>query len=205
MVISVFFSEDPQQIEYKNGIIKSFYTHWFNDQSAPTEIWQPYYIYLFAQIKAAQEANPQLNVALSHSVYVREGRDFIRANLPNVTYLFLTVPQDELIRRHKQRFAKFAEGIKLSIEEAFKLAYQADYSEELYLAKTTETFRGIQPLAEDEKNCHQLQSNTETYFSELNKLLGLPPPVSVDVAAIQQINYDRFNNLKKEDTASYTS
>jgi hypothetical protein len=34
--------------------------------------------FLFSQIKAAQEANPQLNVVLTHSVYVREGRDSIQ-------------------------------------------------------------------------------------------------------------------------------
>jgi gluconate kinase len=190
----LYWSTTPEEKGLFANLVKAF-DFWFEGTPAPAELWQPYFDTVIARVRAAAAAHDRVCVSLT--VYHRETRDFLRARLPDHTFIVLRVSAPELIRRARVRFAEYAKARGQPFERAFEEAHGLSagaFTDADFEARTTAIMRGLQPLAPDERaRCHELVADDGAPWAALHTLLGLPPPpATVPVEEIAQVNYARF-------------
>lgn len=187
----LFFSEDPADQALFARLVESF-SFWFEGRPAPPELWHPYYTRQCGRVRAAL-AEGHTRVCVSLTVYHRETRDFLRAQLPNHTFLLLRCSQEELIRRARVRFAQYAASRGQSVEDCWLDAHKAPYSEEAFVRQTLDVMRGLQPIAEGERGCFEVDGTLGRPFEAIYQHLGLgEPPESLPVEEVAEVNYARF-------------
>lgn len=193
---ALLFSTDPAERQLFARFVQAF-DSWFEEQPAPRELWEPYYSLQCERVRAALRAHA--NVVISLTVYHREVRDFLRAQLPEHLFVLLRCSREELLRRARVRFAEYARSKSLSFPEAWEQAHgcaPGSFSDAEFESKTLHIMRGLQPLQPDEQRCVELDVSDGAPWAKLHDLLRLgPPPEVVPVEAIAAVNYDRFKQL----------
>lgn len=185
------FSTDPAERALFVQFVKAF-EFWFRSEPAPPEFWHAYLEHQCALVNAARAAGRE-DVVVSLTVYHREARDFIRAQLPDHEYIILQCDANELVRRARIRFAEYAAVCGQTFEECFVSQYKEPYSDAAFEAQTRRIMRGLQPLEPDEARTHVIDVTEGSPWSELHSLLGLPEPSdAIPVEEIARINYARF-------------
>lgn len=193
------WSKEPAEQALWADLLQAF-SHWFEGRPAPPALWQPLYRLQCARVRAAL-AGGEKRIAMSLTVYHRETRDFIRAQLPEHVFILLRCDVEELVRRARVRFAAYAASRGETVAAAFEAAHKAPYSEEAWLAMTHSIMRGLMPLEPDERGaggaggggCHELDVTDGRPWRALFALLGLgEPPEDMPTEAIAAINYERF-------------
>eukprot|EP00732_Lithocolla_globosa_P004559 Lithocolla_globosa_v1_NODE_4281_length_1472_cov_13.410727.p1 type:complete len:231 gc:universal NODE_4281_length_1472_cov_13.410727:742-1434(+) len=191
----MFHSSDEEDKQKVKDLSTCFYSYWFDEKPAPTSLWHPYYQNLFDRAKAEREKHPDKPVVITHSVYNRECRDHIRHVCGDgLKFIMLDCPEQELLRRHTERFAKVAEKNNKTVEELYETLHKEPYTKEGFSEKTLKILRGLQPLQPDESKSFTLQvsSNDHTLFERLHRGLDLPPPSdNIPYKEIAAINYQR--------------
>ncbi|XP_012563677.2 uncharacterized protein LOC101236463 isoform X1 [Hydra vulgaris] len=183
-------SKEPEHVEWKTNLMKAFYEYWFDEKSAPRELWEPYYQGVANLVKKAHESNSE--VVVSISVYNREVRDFFRLQFPHYIFILLNLSEDELVRRHIKRFEAFAESQSKTIEEVYQEIYKEPYSMDNYLKQTKRILKGFQPIAKDEVLSFAIDVSDEMYKT-LHDVLQLPPPQGIiPIEDIANKNYKRW-------------
>ena len=203
---ALMFSAEPADRELTANFRAAF-AYWFKEEPAPPHLWQPYYAAACARARAAAAAAAAADAGsgaclggagVSLTVFPREVRDFLRAELPEHVFILLRVPPDELVRRARQRFAAYAEARGQSPAEAWAALHGgAALTDAVFERSTRDIMRGLQPLGDDELRAgrsHELVVGDDgAPWHALHALLGLPPPpAAVPVAEIAEINYARF-------------
>jgi gluconate kinase len=189
-------SSEPNERQLFQSLIEAFYKHWFLGLEAPEELWHPYLLHQFERIRTALGQNE--HVVISLSVYHRQVRDFIRMHFPQHCFILLQCNEEELLRRAKVRFAKYADANGKSVEEMYEDLYKEAYSEAKWQARTLNIHRGMQPLEADETMCHNVDVSDKQPYNQIHMLLGLSPPASeIPVDEIAAMNYDRFKSSAK--------
>jgi len=172
------------------SFVKAF-DFWFKSEPAPPALWQPHLARQCAAARAAHAAGR--DAAVSLTVYHREARDFLRAQLPEHDFLLLRCGEDELVRRARVRFAEYAAARGQTVEGCFEAFYNEPFSDAAFEAQTRRVMRGLQPLAPDEARAHELDVTDGAPWRALHALLGLgAPPEVVPVEEIARVNYARF-------------
>lgn len=188
----LFFSSDPEDRALFGKLIEAF-GFWFEGRPAPRALWEPYYARQCARVRAALAAG-HADVAISLTVYHRETRDYLRAQLPEHTYVLLRCSPAELIRRARVRFAEYARSREQSVEECWLASHKTAYSESEFTRQTLDVMRGLQPIEADEKGCFEVDVTEGRPFDALFPLLGLgSAPEAVPVEEIAAVNYKRFD------------
>ena len=189
----LYWSSAPGEKELFSNLIKAF-DFWFENKPAPVDLWHPYFQHVIAKVRATTAVHA--DVCISLTVYHRETRDFLRAHLPEHTFVLLRVSAPELIRRARVRFAEYAKSRGQTFERAFEQAHglaAGSFSDADFDARTLAIMRGLQPLAADEARCHELDADDGAPWAALHALLGLPPPpVTIPLEEIADVNYARF-------------
>jgi hypothetical protein len=186
-----FFSEDPELRALFADFVKAF-DFWFASTPAPPALWQPHLARQCAAVRAAHAAGAA-DVVVSLTVYHREARDFLRAQLPEHDFVLLRCGADELVRRARVRFAEYAAVCGQSVAACFEANYKEPFSDAAFEAQTRRVMRGLQPLEPDEARAHELDVTDCAPWRALHALLGLPPPAdAVPVDEIARVNYARF-------------
>jgi len=175
------------------SLVKAF-NFWFEGNPAPIELWHPYFHSVLSRVRAASAAHT--DVCISLTVYHRETRDFLRAQLPEHTFVLLRVSAPELIRRARVRFTEYAKSRGQPFNIAFEQAHgmpAGSFSDAEFDTRTLSIMRGLQPLAADEEHCYELDADDGAPWTALHALLGLPPPpATIPVEEIAEVNYARF-------------
>ncbi len=190
-----FHSKEPEQVQLTANLVKCFYSYWFEEKQAPEELWKPYYDFLF---KLIHDVPAEKDLVVSHSAYRKEARDYLVESLgSDVVFILLDCPKEELLRRAKVRFAEYAKVQGKSPEQTFQEYYKAEYSDEKFEEVTANTYKGLEPIQEGEKQCFTLSvaSRDGETFQGLHRLLSLPAAPKLDeipFEKIAQINYSRF-------------
>ena len=96
---AAFFSGDADAKACFSEFVKAF-DFWFKSESAPSALWQPHLARQCAAVRAARAAG-HADVVVSLTVYHREARDFLRAQLPEHDFVLLRCGADELVRREQ--------------------------------------------------------------------------------------------------------
>ena len=189
----LYWSSSPEEKALFANLVKAF-DCWFEGAPAPVELWHPYFHVVLAKVRAARAAHA--DVCISLTVYHRETRDFLRAQLPEHTFVLLRVSAPELIRRARMRFAEYAKARGQPFERAFEQAHglpAGSFTDAEFEARTRAIMRGLQPLAADEARCHELDADDGAPWAALHALLALPPPpAAIPVEEIAAVNYARF-------------
>ncbi len=189
----LFWSTTPEEKALFAALVKAF-DFWFEGSPAPPALWHPYFDLVLARVRAASAAH--VDVCVSLTVYNREVRDYLRAHLPEHTFVVLRVTAPELIRRARVRFAEYAKARGQPFERAFEQAHslpEGSYSDADFESRTLAIMRGLQPLAADEARCHEVDADSGQPWAALHALLGLPPPpAAIPVEQIAAVNYARF-------------
>lgn len=201
----LYWSAAPEEKGLFANLVKAF-DYWFEGSQAPVELWHPYFHTVLAKVRAARASHADVCVSLT--VYHRETRDFLRSHLPDHTFILLRVSAPELVRRARLRFAEYAKSRGQPFGPAFEEAHglaAGSFSDAVFERKTLDIMRGLQPLAEDERGCHEIDADDGMPWAELHAILGMPPPPeTIPTQEIAEINYSRFRAhapQKKDDDA----
>ena len=185
------FSTDPADRALFGEFVKAF-EFWFKSAPAPPALWQPYFDRQIAAVRAAHAAG-HADVVVSLTVYHREVRDYVRAALPTHDFILLRCDADELVRRARVRFQKYAEVCGQTFEACFETQNKEPYTDAAFDAATRRIMHGLQPLEPDEVRTHELDVTSGAPWGALHALLGLPPPPEViPLDEIAETNYARF-------------
>ena len=191
------FSTDAAARALFGEFVKAF-EFWFRGEKAPPELWHAYLERQCAAVRAARAAG-RADVVVSLTIYHREARDFVRAQLPDLEYVVLRCDAAELVRRARVRFAEYAAVCGQSVEACFEAHHKEPFSDAAFEAQTRRIMRGLQPLEPDEVRVHEIDVTDGAPWRALHALLGLAPPAgAVPVDEIARINYARFRAPGKE-------
>ena len=77
--------------------------------------------------------------------------------------------------------------------EKIQQSEPGSYTDEKFVSKTLELFKGLQPLQPDERLCNQIDVSDGAPWAKLHTLLGLPaPPKTISTDEIAAVNYERL-------------
>ena len=189
-------STNPADLALFANLVKAF-DYWFESKTAPPDLWHLYYL---RQCAASREAAliGDADVVISLTVYHRETRDFIRAQLPDLTFIVLAVSKPELLRRARVRFAEYAKAKNQPFDRAYETAMglsEGTFSDAFFDSQTLSITRGLQPLEQDEVQCYEIDASDGAPWSQLHEILGLvgrPVPTQIEIDQIAAVNYERF-------------
>ena len=193
-----------------DGLVKSFYEHWFKDKTAPAELWHPYHNLLCDKIVAALSTHR--DVVVSFSVYRREVRDFLRERLKSsaeVRFLKLECNADVVVKGALARVKDFRSMQNMTVEDWWGKTGNADtygaFSFESYKQHQVDTvLSGMEPFVKDELNCIvvDVSSRDASCFRRVTTALKLPPgPDAPDfemLAALQKARWAKLNELRAQ-------
>lgn len=185
------FSPDAAERALFAEFVKAF-DFWFRGEPAPPALWHAYLERQCAAARAAHAAGAA-DVVVSLTVYHREARDFLRAQLPAHDFVVLRCGADELVRRARVRYAEYAAVCGQTVAVCYEASHGEPFSDAAFDAQTRRIMRGLQLLAPDEARAHEIDVTDCAPWRALHALLGLPPPPEcVPVAEIARVNYARF-------------
>lgn len=113
---AIMLSQVQEDKDLTAGIIKAFYSYWLQGRPAPEDCWVPYYTKLCSLITAARAANPKRHIVCTFSTYPRLVRDFVRTQIPEVTFLLLKVDKDNVLDRLVERNTHAARAFETDID-----------------------------------------------------------------------------------------
>ena len=188
-------SQVPEERQLFANLVKAFGS-WFEEQSAPRELWEPYYSFMCDRVRETLVEYDK--VVISLTVYHRETRDFIRQKLPEHLFILLRCSKGELIRRARVRFSEYAKSRDKSFQEAWEEQHRESFSEEKFDTKTLYIMRGLQPIHSDENLCYEVDVSNGAPWEQLHSILNLPLPSTenISIEEIAAINYNRFQAIK---------
>ena len=151
--------DDATRAAATQGLVKSFYGHWFKDQPAPAELWHPFHQLLCDRVVDALSSHR--DVVVSFSVYRREVRDFLREHLKShaeVRFIKLECDVDVVVKGALARVKDFMSLRDKTVEEWWAEGENekkyGEFSFDNYKRMQFDTvLSGFEPLGEDEADC----------------------------------------------------
>ena len=148
----------------------------FAGESPPLSVWTPFYSMVLARVKQARAQYGSKHVVVTHSVYLRAVRDYVRdAFAGDVTFVILNTSRDLLSDRAVNKIHELAARVNVSPQQ---------YLDEHATGTTVEGQRksiqmvanGFETKQEDEPNTFQIDVMDETMdktdvFNVARKLL----------------------------------
>ena len=111
----VSYSKAPADERTWAAMLRAF-GHWFRGEQAPAELWHPHYAAICAQ--AAQAAASGRRVVVTFAAMTAACRAFASAQLGargwGVTWVWLAVSEEELVRRNLARLTAYLGAAGLS-------------------------------------------------------------------------------------------
>ena len=161
---------------YDNLAVKEGYYGLFQGKTPELSVWTPFYDLFINKINETKLEYPNMNIAISQSVYPRSVRDYIRNKCGNNAYFIILHPKIELsTARVVSRTHDLAAKVGKTAEEYLKEWGRS--MEKLKNETAPMIQKGFEPMQDDEPNTYQIdfdESMTrQDVFEKAQQLLGL--------------------------------